>query len=186
MMLTHSSHKLNPSYTHAHSGWILTVPSDLSSTFNSPTQYHVSRCDDTCTLANSLRQGRTQTKSGNSHAQITCYLSHLLIRTQSTDGPDTQSCRAHARQSNQRDPSLRSTCDQLILIGAAWPSNLPFTIPSGWLCLTTKPPIALHKSLLFSNSSFGCQAKTQLHRIYPTLTIEVSAVLWQLLWMPGC
>jgi hypothetical protein len=114
---------------------------------HSPTQYHASRCDSTCTLANGLRQGRTRTKSGNSHAHITCYLSHVLITAQSTDGPDTQSCRAHARQNHKLTilakiprtslmlPAERSfsplTCDQLIPIGAALPSNRPVTIPSG-------------------------------------------------------
>ena len=86
-------------------------------------------------LANGLRQGWTQTKSGNSHAFNTCYLSHVLITAQSTDGPEPQSCRAHARQSPKliihaemprtsmmlpaESLPLCSTCDQLIPIEAA-------------------------------------------------------------------
>ena len=83
-------------------GWSLSVSSDLSSTFKLfPTQHHASRCDNTCTLANGLWKGRAHTKSGNSHALITCYLSHVLITAQSTDGPEPQACQAHARQNHK-------------------------------------------------------------------------------------
>ena len=156
-------------------------------------QYHASRCDNTCTMVNGLRQGRTHTKSENSHALNTCYLSHVLITAQSTDSPEPQSCRAHDRQNHKliilakipRTSSMLNVASREIFLTAQPVTN---SCRSGPPDQITSPSLS-HQAdcvsqqnlrLHYTSSSSGCRAVTQLHWIYPqrkhTLTTLVSAV----------